>query len=139
MKMYIPLFIVIISNTCYHIFAKSAPKEIDTFASLFVTYLVAAVASLLLFFVTKRDGHLILEFKQVNASTILLGLAIIGLEAGFLLMYRYGWDISIGQLIASVGVAVVLIFVGSILYKEPITFKRVAGIVACLIGMYLIN
>ena len=47
-----PILIVVGANTFYNISTKSTPQGIDPFASLTITYLVAAALSLLMFFVT---------------------------------------------------------------------------------------
>ena len=44
--------LVVLSNVVYQICAKSVPKEMNPFASLTVTYLVAAAASAILFFLS---------------------------------------------------------------------------------------
>lgn len=139
MNLYIPIFIVVVSNTFYHISAKSTPEGINAFASLSVTYTVGALASLFLYFLTQKHANLIAEYQQLNWSSIILGLSVVGLEAGFLLMYRVGWAISTAQIVQSVILAIVLIFVGCILYKEIITVQKIVGILICLGGLYLIN
>ncbi len=45
-----PIALIVLSNTVYQICAKSVPEGMDPMASLTVTYLVAALASGILFF-----------------------------------------------------------------------------------------
>lgn len=139
MNMYIPIIIVVLSNTFYHICAKSTPQNLNPFASLSVTYFVGAIVSLVLYFFTVKNPDLITEYGKLHWSSFVLGFAIVGLEAGFLLMYRVGWNISTGQVIASIVLAIVLVFVGYLLYKEAITISKVAGILVCMLGLYLIH
>ncbi len=139
MNMYLPIIIVVLSNTVYHICAKSTPDNVNTFASLSVTYAVGALVSILLYFATKGFENAGNDYRQLNWTSFALGVAIVGLEAGFLLMYKSGWDISTGQLVSSAVLAVVLIFVGYLLYKEAVTVQKIAGIAVCLLGLYLIN
>ena len=40
-----PIGLVVLSNVVYQICAKSIPSEINPFASLTITYVVAAIAS----------------------------------------------------------------------------------------------
>jgi len=49
------------------------------------------------------------------------GITIVGLEVGFIQMYRAGWNISIGSLVANIILAVVLIIVGLLIYKDNIS------------------
>ena len=43
-----PMVLLVVSNTVYQLCAKSVPKGINPFASLIVTYLIGAAASLVL-------------------------------------------------------------------------------------------
>ena len=139
LNLYWPILVVVLSNTIYHICSKSTPQNINVFASLTLTYVIAGVASLILYFVTEKNGNLIAEYKNLNWASFVLGIAIIGLEFGNIFMYKVGWNISTGQLVQAALLAVVLVFVGYLLYKEQITVTKVAGIIVCLGGLYLIN
>ena len=139
LNLYVPIFIVVLSNTLYHICAKSTPDGINTFASLSISYTVGAVAYVLMYFHTQKNSDLIAEYRHLNWSSFALGLSVVGLEAGFILMYKAGWNISTAQIVQSVILAVVLIFVGCLLYKEIITVQKIVGILICLGGLYLIN
>jgi multidrug transporter EmrE-like cation transporter len=54
-------------------------------------------------------------------------------------MYKAGWNINSGHLVHSSILAVLLVFVGYLLYHEAITFTKLAGIGICLVGIFLIN
>ena len=43
------------------------------------------------------------------------------------------------QIVSSAVLAVILIFVGYLLYHEAITWNKIAGIIVCLAGLALIN
>lgn len=138
-NIYIPVLVVVLSNTVYHICSKSVPEGVNTFASLSITYAVGAISSLILYFSTQKGGNLLYEYKQVNWSSFALGLAIVGLEAGFMWMYKVGWGISTAQIVQSAFLAIVLVIVGLLLYKEAITLTKVAGIAICMFGLFLLN
>ena len=61
-----PLLLVVGANTFYHICAKGTPGDLHPFASLTVTYLTAAVLSMLLFFTASPSRNLLLEVKKVR-------------------------------------------------------------------------
>lgn len=46
---------------------------------------------------------------------------------------------SAAQIVQSAILAVILIFVGYLLYKEAITWNKIVGILICLAGLGLIN
>ena len=139
MNIYIPILIVVVSNIFYHICTKSVPEGINTFAALTATYAVAAVSSLLLFFLTAKGTSLGSEYRQLNWSSLVLGVAIIGLEAGFILMYKAGWNVSTGQLVQSALLALVMLVVGFLLYRESISLRQVIGVFVCMGGLYLMS
>ena len=115
------------------------PENVNPFAALTVTYLVGAAVSAVLFFVLNRGSSYFEELKNINWTTWILGIAIVGLEAGSVYMYKAGWNISTGQLVHSAILAICLIFVGIIFYKEHLTASKAAGIAICMVGLYFIN
>lgn len=58
---------------------------------------------------------------------------------GGLKMLNYGWPVSTLSTVQSAFLALALIIVGALLYKEEISLNKVIGIVICLIGLYFIN
>ena len=69
----------------------------------------------------------------------MLGLAVVGLEVGAIFMYKVGWEVSVGNIVQAIFVAIALLIVGVLIYKEALTVSKVAGIMACLVGIYLLN
>lgn len=134
-----PIALVILCNTVYQICAKSVPADIHPLASVTVTYAVSTAASAALYFVLNRDGSLLREYARLNWAPFVLGFVLMGLEVGFIYVYRAGWQISTASIMQSSFLAVVLLFVGLVLYHETITPNKVIGIVVCLVGLYLIN
>lgn len=139
MTLYWPIALIVLSNVFYHICSKATPSSINPFASLTVTYGVAFVLCVILYFATVKGGNLLQEYKQVNWSSFVFGLTLVGLEAGCIYMYKVGWNISTGNVIASVTLAIILVAVGALVYKEVITLRKVAGVLICLVGLYFIN
>lgn len=79
------------------------------------------------------------EYAKLNWASIILGFAIVGLEAGFIYCYRIGWNISTAQVIASSILAIVLIVVGYFVYHERINMNTLIGVAICMFGLYIIN
>lgn len=134
-----PIALVVLSNTLYQICAKSVPEGMNPLASLTVTYLVGAAVSCALYFILNRNANLLREIRLTNWAPIVLGVVIVGLEVGFIYAFRAGWQISMAQIVSSAVLAVILIFVGSLLYHEAITWNKIVGIIVCLAGLVLIN
>lgn len=138
-KMLWPILTVAASNTVYNICSKSTPKTVNGFASLSITYAVAAVCSVILFYVTGEQKNLAAELGGTNWTAWVLGLAIVGLEFGYLCIYRAGWNISTGHLTASITLACVLLVVGVLFYGEVLTFRKIAGMAVCALGLFLLT
>ena len=134
-----PLGLVILSNVFYQICAKAVPEKMNPFASLTITYVTGAIASLIMYFVLGKDGNLIQEYHKTNWAPFVLGIVIVGLEVGYIYAYKAGWPVSVAQIVQSAVLAVILIFVGNMLYKEAITWNKIVGILICLAGLGLIN
>ena len=86
-----------------------------------------------------RDANLFQEVRLTNWAPVVLGVVIVGLEVGFIYAFRAGWQVSVTQIVTSAAVAVILIFVGRLVYDEAITWNKIAGIIVVLAGLVLIN
>ncbi len=135
-----PLILVVASNTVYHICAKSLPESVDPLASLTVTYLIGSIFSGILYFVTNRGGaNLLHEYSQMNWAPYLLGLAVVGLEAGSMHAYKAGWPVSAFQVSSAAAIATILVFIGYLVYHEAITVNKLMGLALCLTGLFFLN
>ncbi|QAA32394.1 EamA family transporter [Clostridium manihotivorum] len=136
---YSPILIVIISSLCYHLSQKSTPSALHPIAALIVTYACALVISIISFFIFVPGTNLIESIRVANWTSILLGFAVVGVELGFLLSYKSGWNISVTSLLSNTSVALLLIPIGLLLYKEKISFTTISGVVLCMAGLILIS
>lgn len=135
-----PLALVVLSNVVYQICAKSVPSKLDPLASLTVTYTVGAVVSAVLYFViNNKNADLFKEYTKLNWAPFVLGVVIVGLEVGFIYAYKAGWQVSTASVVQAAFLAVALIFAGALLYKEQLTWNKVAGIAICLVGLVFLN
>ena len=134
-----PMALVIVSNIVYQICAKSVPAGMNPFAALVVTYLMAALVSGILFFTLSNEENLMLEMSKMNWAPFVLGIVIVGLEAGWICAYKAGWPVSTAFIVQSAILAAALLLVGYLLYQEGLTWNKLAGVAICLIGLILIN
>jgi len=136
---YISISIAILANVFYHICQKAISNQINPFVSLIVTYLAAIAISLCALPLYPQPISLSDCFKASIWPSVALGVAVVGLEIGFLLAYRAGWDISIAGVFSNVAVAVVLVPLGVLLYKEHLSFVNLLGVGFCIIGLVLLR
>ncbi|TAK11691.1 MAG: hypothetical protein EPO32_11370 [Anaerolineae bacterium] len=136
---YFAIVLTVVSNVIYHIFQKLTPTQVNPMLALAVAYIFAALVSLLMLPLFPLQAGLVSELRQVNWASIGLGASIVGLELGFLLAYRLGWDITLAALVSNVSVALILIPIGLALFREHLSAVNVTGLVVCLIGLVLVN
>ena len=137
-----PIGLVILSNVMYQVCAKEVPSEMNAFASLTVTYLVAAISSVIFFFLLggNSDGTgLIGEYSKINWAPFVLGIVIVGLEVGWIFAYKAGWEVSTGFIVQSAVLAILLLALGYFLYHEALTWNKLVGVVICLVGLVFLN
>jgi|LSQX01.2.fsa_nt_gb uncharacterized membrane protein len=136
---YLPIALTIVANVFYHICQKSMPQNVNPMLALIITYLTAALLCVFILSFSLKGQSLAVEMGKLNWAPIALGVAIFGLELGFFLAYRAGWNISLGALISNISVSVLLIPIGVAVYKEAISTQTAAGIILCIAGLILIN
>ena len=112
MSLYWPILLAVFSDIFYQICSKSTPATLNPFASLTITYMVGAAISASVYFITSSGGNLLAEWKEINWTTFVLGLAIVGLEAGSIYMYRAGWNMNTGYIVKALILGIALIAVG---------------------------
>ena len=133
-----PMLIVVCANTVYNVSTKSTPADINSFASLTVTYTIAALSSLILFFITAENRDLASELTKINWTAFILGIAIVALEFGFICIYRAGWKISVASLVANISLACILLLIGVLIYRETISAKQIIGMILSAVGLFLV-
>lgn len=133
------IVLIVASNILYNICQKSTPESVNPMSSLLVTYLTASIITLITFLLYYTDKSLVQSVKELNWTSIALGVAIVGLEFGYLMAYRAGWNISEGSLVANIILALMLIPVGIFFYQEGFAINKTVGVVLCVIGLILLN
>jgi drug/metabolite transporter (DMT)-like permease len=133
------LSLAIVATVAYHVVIKLTPAGVNPLLSLMVTY--GAVAVLL-------GGALVLapgdfawreEVRHLNWTAIALALAIIGLDLGFILLYRSGFEVSLGALVTQSAAAMLLVGIGVLVFREKLSLANGIGIALCLAGLWLVN
>ena len=134
-----PILLVVTSNTLYHICAKSAPQSMNPFAGLTVTYLVSAAVAAVMCLATSSRGNVVKAFAGLNWTSVAFGFVLVALEAGWIYVYRAGWQVSVASIVQSTLLALVLMVAGFLIYREAFTWNKAVGILICLAGLGVIN
>ena len=129
--------LVVLSIIAYQISQKSVPAGLNPWHVFFLVYTVAAVICLIL---ALSSGKGLLEsVRHSNWAVWLLGLAVLGIELGFLLAFRAGWRASTLGLSSSIAVALVMVPVGLLLFKEKLSPVNLLGGLICVVGLILLS
>lgn len=137
---YFSVGLAILSNVLYHICQKLTPNNANPALALTVTYGVSVGLCIVLLWVfyPLKTG-LRQALGELNWASLALGISLVGLELGFLLAYRAGWNISLAAIAVNAAVTLLLIPVGLAFFKEKLSLVNVAGIVFCVLGLIMIN
>lgn len=136
---WLAMMLTIVANIGYHLSQKSIASDLNPYVSLSVTYAVAFAISLMLAVATIPHRDWVLSIQHVNWASVLLGGVIVLLELGFLLVYRYGWNLNLASLYSSVGVAIALVPVGWLCFAEHLSVGRAVGLVLALFAIGLLT
>ena len=133
------LGIAIAATVGYHVVLKLTPAGANPYLSLAVTYAVTTVAFIAVYALAPGTTPLREAFGQLNWTTLVLGVVVVFLDLGFLMLYRGGFDVSLGQLITQSGAALLLMLLGVAFFAEKLSLANIGGILLCVAGLWLIN
>ena len=129
----------IVATVAYHLALKVTPQTVNPFLSLTVTYALCASAFALCFLLSPAAPPLREALRALNWTTFALAGAIVFLDLGFLMLYRSGFDVSLGQIVTQSGAALILLICGVALFRERLNAANLAGIALCVVGLWLVN
>lgn len=139
LEMLWPIVLIVACSCIYNICAKCTPMDANSFASLMVSYIISVIMTGILFLVSVKGKHLTWELGKLNWTSVILGVAIVGIELGNIFMYRVGWKLGIGTMIFNIAVVCILLLIGVFLYKETVSVRQYIGLVVCCVGLVLIT
>jgi drug/metabolite transporter (DMT)-like permease len=136
---YAAIILTIVSSVFYHVIQKSTPSDVNPILSISVTYIVALILCLIAYPFFSADEGIVSAVKKLNWTSYALGTAIFGIEMGFLLAYRAGWNISLANIMSAATVTLILIVIGMLSFHEQLTVAKTVGVLLCLAGIALIK
>ena len=133
------LSLAIVATVGYHLALKVTPGTVNPFLSLTVTYALCTALFFLCFALAPAAPPLREALKLLNWTVLALAVAIACLDVGFLMLYRSGFDVSLGQIVTQSGAALILLLAGVAFFREKLNAANLAGIALCVVGLWLIN
>ena len=139
MMKWMPMVLIVAGNVIYHLGQKSVPKGAHPLVATLAMYVVAALATVALMPVVTPTPVRASAAASLHWSVALVGLGIVAVEVGFLLAYRVGWEISAASLTAASALALILLPIGVLAYREAWSATRLLGFALCVAGIWLIK
>jgi drug/metabolite transporter (DMT)-like permease len=139
MLYYAAIALTILSSMLYHILLKLTPAGVHPALSLVVTYATAALVCVGVLCFMPLKTSLTDALRQLNWASYVLALALVGLEMGFLLSYRAGWRLGITAVVVTVIVAILLIPIGLLAFREKPSLVNLAGVLIAIVGLAMMN
>lgn len=136
---YTSAFLAITGAVAYQIVVKRIPATINPIVSVMGLYVSVLTISIFMLPFFHAEGGLRSHFRQLSWIQVLLAVTVVLIELGFLLMYRYGWNLSTGNLVTGVFVNIILLIVGVVVLGEKISLVNAVGIALSILGVALIS
>jgi drug/metabolite transporter (DMT)-like permease len=136
---YISALVAILGGVGYQFFVKRVPVTINPLVNVIAVYIAVIVLCLALLPLFPLEGGLRSHLKQLSWLQLALAVSVAMIELGFLLMYRYGWNLSTGNLITSVFINVALVVIGIALLSERLSPINLLGVALSIAGVALIS
>jgi len=133
------LGLAIVGAAAYHVVLKLTPAGANPYLSLAVTYAVVTLVFAAAYLVLPGPATLRVAVGQLNWTALALGFVGVFLDLAFFMMYRGGFDVSLGQIVSQSGTALLLLLIGFAYFSEKIDVAKVAGILLCIAGLWLIS
>ncbi len=133
------LIIAVAGQVLYHVTQKSVATGAHPIISLVVFYLLAAIATLPLFWLFPVAGTFADEMEKLNWAVVGVAVSIVLIEIGFLLAYRAGGELSTAFVTTAAVVAISMLLVGALFFGESFSITKVGGVLLCLAGIGLIS
>ena len=135
---YFPLVLAVGGMLFYHLAQKSIPRGINPFYAMIIAYAVGIVALAICALMLPDDKSLVGSFRESNWAVFVVGAAAACIEVGFLLAYRSGWRISLAAVATNVAVTLLLVPIGTVIFKDHLSPRNILGLIFCVLGLILV-
>src|SRR5213075_1286109 len=109
------------------------------YLSFSLTYAIMTLVFAGIYVVVPAPGPLPAEFAKLNWTTLALAGVVVLLDLGFLMMYRGGFPVSVGQLTTQSAAALLLLLIGMVVFGERLSLTNLAGMALCVAGLWLVS
>jgi drug/metabolite transporter (DMT)-like permease len=131
--------LAVLGTIGYHNLLKKIPDTIDPMVSIMAIYLGVLFSGMVLLPFGLSCGRMWESVQQLGWVQCGISVCILMMEIGFLLMYRNGWELSIGNVVTGVFINIGLMTVGVVFLGEKLSVLNATGVLACILGVSLIE
>lgn len=125
-----------LGNVAYHLGQKSLSHHINPMLMLAVLYAFAMLGTLALMPLFGKARLVQAAELAANPRLWLAAAGIMLIELGFLMAYRTGGSVQWSGVAVNGAAALLLVPFGLLVFKEPLSWQKIAGIVLTLAGLY---
>ena len=136
---YMPLLLAISGGLLYHVSQKLIPRGVNPYWAVILAYVAGIALCGIALLLSPSGGSLRESWRAADWSVLGLGAGAVMIEVGFVFAYRAGWQISLASLSANVAIAVLLIPIGIVFYRDQLTRANILGLLLCLAGLILLT
>jgi drug/metabolite transporter (DMT)-like permease len=133
------LTIAVTGQVLYHVMQKMVSQGAHPVLSLLAFYGLAAVMSLPLFWLYPLNGGVAQGLRQLNPAVIGVAVSIVLIELGFLLAYRAGGSLQSSYFTSAAITTCALVLIGAVAFAEQLDMPKIAGLLLCLCGIWLLS
>ena len=134
-----PLALIVGSVVLYQVSTKLLPKGLNHWHALMLFYTLALMLTVIMTLFDRPTRSLLEDMRKLNWAVPLVALSVVGIELGWILVFRAGAGLSLTGLVVNVAVAVIVIPIGLLFFSEKISLVNVVGMALCLVGLVLIS
>lgn len=131
-----PVALVAVSLVVYQLAQRVVSGGSNPWAPLLVAYVVGVAFCGTALFMTAPS--FIGELRALSVGSLVLGLAVVGIEFGYLMAHRVGWNLAALGMFGSVTATVGLAVIAASFLDEPIELRGLAGMGCCVVGLVLL-
>jgi len=133
------LSLAVLCTVGYHLALKLTPAGVNPLLSLLMTYALVTTLFGAMLLLAPGGFEWKQEARQLNWTALALAAVIVGLDLGFLLLYRSGFQVSLGALATQSAAAAVLLAIGVVVFRERLSSANVVGLALCFVGLWLVT
>jgi hypothetical protein len=77
--------------------------------------------------------------QATQLTSCVMALSLVGLEVGFPLVYRSGWNIGLAAVLVKVMASLIRVPMAIFFFKGNLSWVNIGGILVCLAGLVMLN